>query len=138
MKKQIGIWLNTDKAVLVSLADGNESIHTIESQIESRERFPGEGKNYSRLGSMLVNPSKKITEKRKHQLHHYFDEILHNLEDASSIYLFGPSKTKKLFEKEMKEHHGFDQKVIEVENADKMTTNQLIAKVKDHFKGRAV
>lgn len=136
MKKQIGIWLNTDKAVLVSLSDGGESIHTIESQIESRERFPGEGKNYSRLGAMFVNPSKKLTERRKHQMHHYFDEILHNLEDASSIYLFGPSKTKNLLEKEIRNHHGFEHKMVEVENADRMTQNQLIARVKDHFKGR--
>lgn len=133
MKREIGIWLNSTKAILVDLNNGNQSVKTIESDIESRTRFPGEGKDFSRLGSMQVNPSKKQTNRKKHQLHHYFEEIIHNLEDASNIFIFGPSQTKNLFEKELKKHHNFHNKLIDIENSDKLTQKQLIAKVKDHF-----
>nr|WP_319398730.1 hypothetical protein [uncultured Carboxylicivirga sp.] len=134
MKREIGIWLNTNKAILVDLQNGIHTVKTIESNIESRNRFPGEGKNYSRLGAMQVNPSKKTTNRKKHQLHHYFNEIIQNIEDASNIFILGPSETKKLLEKELKNQHHFQHKVIETENSDKMTSNQLIAKIKDHFK----
>ncbi len=133
MKRQIGIWLNSTKAVLVNLTDGEESVKTIDSEIESRNRFPGEGKSYSRLGSMQVNPSKRLTNRKKHQLHHYFDEIIDNIGDASNVFIFGPSKTKNLFEKELKKHHLFSHKPIETESSDRLTQKQLVAKVKDHF-----
>jgi hypothetical protein len=131
--KHIGIWLDTDKAVLVSLTDGQESIKRIESEVEHRLRFPGEGKNYSRWGAQLINPSKRITNRKKHQLHHYFNEIISNLNDVNSVYLFGPSNTKKLLEKEIRKHHPIDKLPLDVESASKMTENQLIAKVKEHF-----
>lgn len=131
--KQIGIWLNSTKAILVDMTNGTHTVKTIESEVESRTRFPGEGKNYSRLGAMQVNPSKKHTNRKKHQLSHFFNEIMDNIEDASNIFIFGPSTTKNLLEKEIKRHHSFDNKVVETENADKLTPNQLIAKVKDHF-----
>ncbi|TAJ08066.1 hypothetical protein DMA11_21820 [Marinilabiliaceae bacterium JC017] len=134
MKKQIGIWLDTDKAVLISLTNGQESVKTINSDVEHRSRFPGEGKNYSRLGSMLVNPVKRATNRKKHQLHHYFDQIIKDLSGASSVYLIGPSNTKKLLAKEIKKHHPVEGIPIDLESADKMTDNQLLAKVKNYFK----
>ncbi len=133
MKREIGIWLNSTKAILVDINNGSKTVKTIESEIESRTRFPGEGKNYSRLGAMQINPSKKLTNRKKHQLHHYFEEIINNIEDASDLFIFGPSKTKNLLEKELKKHHQFQDKSIETENSDKLTQKQLIAKVKDHF-----
>nr|WP_321451616.1 hypothetical protein [uncultured Carboxylicivirga sp.] len=134
MKREIGIWLNTNKAILIDLQNSMHTTKTIESNIESRNRFPGEGKNYSRLGAMQVNPSKRTTNRKKHQLHHYFKEIMQNIEDASNIFILGPSETKKLLGKELKNQHLFQNKVIQTENADKMTHKQLIAKIKDHFK----
>lgn len=136
MERQIGIWLNSTKAIMVNLNDGKESIKTIDSDIESRTRYPGEGKNYSRLGSMQVNPSKRLTNRKKHQMHHYFNEIIQNIGDASNVFIFGPSQTKDLFEKELKKHHLFDHKQIEIESSDRLTHNQLIAKVKDHFENK--
>lgn len=133
MERQIGIWLNSTKAILVEMANGSETVRTIESEVESRTRYPGEGKNFSRLGSMQVNPSKKNTNRKKHQLHHYFDEIIDELEGAENIFIFGPSTTKNLLEKEIRKNSSFINKNISIENSDKMTQNQLIAKVKTHF-----
>lgn len=134
MKKQVGIWLDTDKAVLVSLLNGNEEVKTIKSQIDTRLRFPGERKPGARLGTMAADPTTKITNRKKQLLHHYFNDIIHSVSDATGILVFGPSKAKIELEKQLKKHHGFDHAHLDVESADKMTTRQLIAHVKKHFK----
>jgi hypothetical protein len=135
MKKEIGIWLNTDKAVLISLKDGqNESVVTFESEIETRTRIPGEGKPFSRLGNILAETSSRITNRRKQQMHQYFNKIIHSLDDETkALYLFGPSNAKIQLEKELKKNPIFLHKPVIIESADKMTERQMIAQVKSHF-----
>ncbi len=135
MKKQIGIWMNTDKAVLVKLLDGKEdTVQTIESNIESRPHNPREDKPGSKTGAVLLDLGKKMTHRKNHQMHDYFEKVMHSLNsDAGEIYLFGPSTTKKHFGKELKKHPEYSSKKVEVEPADKMTKPQMIAKVKKHF-----
>ena len=138
MEKKVGIWLDTDKAILISLLPDGENITTIESMIDTRTRFPGEGKAYHRLGSMFVNPSKRNTNRKKHQMHHYLGTIIKSVQDASDILIFGPSTTKIELEKEIKKLHDFNDKKISVVSADKMTQKQTIAFVKNHYKDKMV
>ncbi len=135
MKKQIGIWLNTEKAVLVSLLNGKqEEIQTIESKVESRPRYPGETKPNSGAGTILSGLDRKVTNRKKQQMHDYFENIMHAItDDAGEIYIFGPSSAKIHFEKELKRHPYFASKHMELDKADKMTTAQMIARVKKHF-----
>lgn len=135
MKKEIGIWLNTDKAVLISLKDGQrEQVVTLESEIKSRIRFPGESKPFSRLGNILAETSSRLTNRRKQQLHQYFNKIIHSLDDETKeLYLFGPSNAKIQLEKELRKNAVFSHKPVIIEPADKMTERQMIARVKSHF-----
>ncbi len=135
MKKQVGIWMNTDKAVLVSLLNGKEeNIQTIESEIESRSHNPREMKPGSRTGTVLMDVDKKMTQRKNHQMHEYFEKVMHSIaSDTGEIYIFGPANTKKHFEKELKKHAQFNALKLEIESADKMTQPQMVAKIKQHF-----
>jgi len=135
MKKQVGIWMNTDKAVLVSFLNGKEEeIQTIESEVESRPHNPRHEKPGSRTGTVLMDMDKKMTQRKNHQLHDYFERIMHLItSDTGEIFVFGPATTKKHFEKELKKHPEYSEKKLEVETADKMTEPQMIAKIKQHF-----
>lgn len=133
MEKGMGVWLDSEKAFLISFTDTGESIRKIESEVEHRVRFPGETKGFHRLGGMLSNPDKVHTERTKHQLSEYFNEVMHNLKDAERIYLFGPSVTKEWFEKEIKRDHALREKLIGIENADVITERQMIARTRDFF-----
>lgn len=140
MKKEIGIWLNRDKAVLISLKDGqSEQVMTLESEIESRTRIPGESKPFSRLGNILAETSGRLTNRRKQQMHQYLNKIIHSLDDeARELFLFGPSNAKIQLEKELKKNPVFARKTVILEAADKMTERQMIARVKDHFEKNEV
>ena len=135
MKKQVGIWMNTDKAVLVNLLNGKEEkIQTIESEVESRAHNPREEKPGSRTGTVLMDIDKKMTQRKNQQLHEYFERVINSITaEAGEIYLFGPANTKKHFEKKLKKHPGYSSAKLEVESADKMTQPQMIARVKQHF-----
>ncbi len=135
MKRQVGIWMNTDKAVLVNLLDGKEeNVQTIESDIEARPHNPGDNKPGARSGTILLDVDKKKTHRKNHQMHEYFEKVMDSISpDTDEIYLFGPANTKKHFEKELKKNSKINPQKLEVESADKMTQPQLIAQVKNHF-----
>ena len=83
MEKKVGIWLDSEKAYIISLIDGREKLEKIESNVESRVRYEGEKKSFSRIGGQLVNPQKKKTKRKKQQLQSYFQNILKKTKDAS-------------------------------------------------------
>lgn len=125
--------MDTDKAVLIDVANGREEMTTIESQIETRTRYTGEKKPHGKKASMLVNLPTKTTNRHKQQQHNYFNNIISCLHEASELYVFGPSLTKVEFEKELRKHHPLANMHIELENMGKLTERQMLAQVRTHF-----
>jgi hypothetical protein len=55
MKKQTGIWIDSTKAIIVSLEDGKEAVTEIQSELENRVYHDKEGiKEVSLLDSILT------------------------------------------------------------------------------------
>ncbi len=133
MEKNVGIWLDSEKAYIISLIDGREKLEKIESNVESRVRYEGEKKSFSRIGGQLVNPQKKKTKRKKQQLQSYFQNILKKTNDAGNIYIFGPAEAKIGLTKEYKKHKRLQNKVLKVEISDNLTKNQMIAQVREVF-----
>ncbi len=133
MEKKVGIWLDNEKAYIITLIDGNENVEKIESNVETRVRFKGETKSYSRLGGMFINPQKKKTKRKKQQLKKYFSNILSRTKDASGIYIFGPADAKTNLKKIYQKEKTFNNKLRKVEASNRLTENQMVAKVKEVF-----
>ncbi len=134
MKKNVGIWLDNEKAYIITLIDGNEKVEKIESNVETRVRIEGETKSYSRLGGMLINPQKKKTKRKNHQLKDYFNSIIRKAKGANGIYIFGPADAKTNLRKIVEQEKNLNKKLKRVEPSDRLTENQMIAKVKEVFK----
>ena len=134
MEKNVGIWLDNEKAYIITLVNGNERVEKIESNVETRVRYKGETKSYSRLGGMFINPQKKKTKRKNHQLRDYFNSILRRTRDANSIYIFGPAEAKKNLEKVYHKEKSLTNKLKRVESSDRLTENQMVARVKEVFK----
>ncbi len=133
MKKNIGVWLDTEKAYIITIDDSGIKLEKIESEIESRMRFEGETKAHSRMGNQLINPSTKITHKRRHQFKHYFENITNCLLEAEEIYLFGPAETKVHLAKHISKEPLLKDRIRKVESEDHLSENQMIACVKKEF-----
>ena len=133
MKKNIGVWLDTEKAYIITIEDNGARVDKIESEIESRLRFKGETKAYSRMGNQFINPATKITHKRRHQLKHYFESITDHLSDAEEIYLFGPAETKVHLAKHISKEPILKDRIRKIESEDHISEKQMIACVKKVF-----
>lgn len=134
MKKNIGIWIDTQKAVIIQLFEGTHNIKTIESNIETRERIPGESKKYGRFGGQYMTFEKNRENKKMEQTNQFIKILLNEIEDADAVVLFGPSIMKTIFEKEIKNNLNLIGKISGVFDADSLTENQIAAWVKDFYK----
>ncbi|PKP13843.1 MAG: hypothetical protein CVU08_03405 [Bacteroidetes bacterium HGW-Bacteroidetes-3] len=136
MKKNIGIWIDTSQAVIVELLNGEHTIKTIESNIETRERIPGESKKYGRFGGQYLTYEKNRENKKIAQTNQFLKILLQEIENCEAIVLFGPSIMKTIFEKEIKNNLNTIHKLVGVFDADSMTENQVVAWVKDFYKNK--
>jgi hypothetical protein len=124
MAKQIGLWIDHRKAVIVTLAEAGEEIRTIESGMEKRVRFKS-GRN-DELGS-----TEDIRERQFEQhLSRYYDDVIAAVREADSIHLIGPGEAKRELKSRL-ERAGLKNCVATVETADKMTDRQIAARVRE-------
>lgn len=132
MKKNIGIWIDSNQAVIIKLSNNKHSIKKIESLIDTRERVPGETKKYGRFGGQYITYEKNRKNRRNEQTNLYFKNLLKELNSCDSIVLFGPANMKSLLEKEILKNMQIADKLVGVYNSDSITDNQIVALVK-HF-----
>ena len=121
MKKEIGLWIDHRKAVIVLITDEGEEIKKIKSNMEKHVRFTSEdGRGEDVRDRQFDN-----------HLDSYYDKVITHLRDADSIQIFGPGEAKGELEKRI-EREGLKARIV-VETTDKMTDRQIAAKVKEHF-----
>jgi stalled ribosome rescue protein Dom34 len=65
-------------------------------------------------------------------LNKYYDRVIACIRDAESILIFGPGEAKGELQKRL-EHEALSGRVIGIETVDKMTNQQIAARVRQHF-----
>ena len=126
MKKQIGLWIDHRKAIIVILKDEGEELKKITSNMEKHVRF--------KSGNASEDGSTEDVRDRQfgNHLNNYYDEVVAAVRDADAIQIFGPGEAKGELEKHL-EHAGLKARTHAIETVDKMTDNQISAKVREHF-----
>lgn len=134
MKKNIGIWIDTKQAIIIKLSNDKHSVKIIDSDIETRERVAGESKKFGRFGGQYMTFDKNKLNKRNEQTNHFIKSLLKEIENCESVVLFGPSKMKNIFAKELSKNLQLTNKLMGVFNSKLLTENQMVAWVKDFYK----
>ena len=126
MKKEIGLWIDHRKAVIVIIKDGEEEIKKIKSNMEKHVHFSsGDG---SEDGS-----SEDVCDRQfQNHLKGYYDQIIACIRDADSIRILGPGEAtgelgKRIERERLKAH------ILPIETEHKMTDRQILAKVRERF-----
>jgi len=129
MGKKVGIWLDRNKAVIVSIAEGITGRAIITSDMEHYVLYskivPGDGASEDPRDRRFWN-----------HLGEYYDKIIANIRDAEQILIFGPEEAKYELQKYL-EAAGLAEHIISVEDAVKMTDLQITAKVEKRFPSRS-
>ena len=134
MKKQAGIWLDKEKAVVITLNDHGYNLKIIESEIETRERYDGETKKFGRFGSQFLNEETKKKRRVEVQTNKYLKRIFNNVKNVNEIVLFGPASLKRKLAELIKSNLVMADKLKAVKTSDNMTQNQMVAWVKKFYK----
>jgi stalled ribosome rescue protein Dom34 len=134
MKKQTGIWLDKEKAVVITLNDHGYQLKIIESDILTKERYDGEKKKFGRFGSQYLNQETKKKRRVEEQTVKYLKRIFNDVKNVNEIVLFGPASLKRKLAELIKSDSQMSEKLKAVKTADIMTQNQMVAWVKKFYK----
>jgi len=133
MKKKIGIWIDQREAILVSIEGGQTTVERIESHAESHFHPSGGWKAAGTSVAQSVSKEQKADERRKHQFHNFYQMVIKKAGKADNIFIFGPGEAKLGLAKEIEKIKGQHDRIAAVEACDRLTENQIVAKVKSFF-----
>jgi hypothetical protein len=125
VKKDIGLWIDHRKAVVVMVSDEGEEVKEITSYMEKRVRFAS--------GDSEDGSSEDVRDRQyASHLNSYYDDVIAVIRDGDSIQIFGPGEAKGELKRRL-ESKGFGECIESVETVDKMTDRQIAAKVRERF-----
>ncbi len=133
--KNYVVWIDKKKAVIGLFDESGAYNHsTLLSGIETRTRFPGEKSNKVRL--ITSKRTKETSEERRmdQELVLFCSKIVKQVQDASSLFIIGPSETKSVLKKILTGKKEFETIPVKVQNADKLTQAEIKTKAARHFK----
>ena len=129
MKKQVGLWIDRNKAVIVSIANSVEGRRIITSDMEHYVLYstvvPGDG-----------SPENIRDRRFWNHLGEYYAKIIEHIRDATEIMIFGPEVAKYELEKHL-ENEGLAIHIVSMEDAEKMSDLQIGIKVQKRFPVRS-
>jgi hypothetical protein len=125
MKKDIGLWIDHRKAVVVIVSDEGEEVREITSHMEKHVRYSDD-----------TSEGGSAEDVRDHQfgnrLSNFYDSVVAVIRDGDTVQIFGPGEAKGELKKRL-ENGGFKGHILAVETVDKMTDRQIAAKVRGRF-----
>ena len=127
MKREVGLWIDHRKAVIVSVTEKGEETYQIQSDMEKHVRYSGAAQE----DSAEDQRDNRFTG----HLNEYYDHVISRIRDAEAILIFGPGEAKVELQKRL-ERESLSGRVVGVETVDKMTDRQIAARVRQHFPER--
>ena len=129
MNKKVGLWLDHNKAVIVSISDTGEERRIITSKMDHYVRYsnsvPGDGS------------AEDVRDQRYwNHLGEYYDKVIAHVGDAKSILIFGPGNAKHELQKRL-ESEGMSDNIVSIDDADSLTDRQVAKRVRERFPARA-
>lgn len=121
-KNKLGIWMDYANAILIDL-DKNEITQTIVSDFD----FDTQTEALQRSENIMHNKERQMNES-------YYKEIGMEILKYDHVLLFGPTNARLELNNYLKDDSKFKEIQFDVQSADKMTDNEKVAFVRDHFK----
>lgn len=118
----VGLWIDHKQAVIVFVAGKDKEIKLINSNIKRPHRESGMAIRADDIDQRV------LTE----HLNNYYDEVILCLGNTEAILIMGAGEAKGELKKRI-EINSHKKHTIVVETVDKMSENQMVARVQKHF-----
>lgn len=130
--KQIGLWIDHKRAVILTLNDEDESLQVVESDIKRHGRYHGATHPRTPYSAQYQKGDDQLDNQFNESLNKYYEKVLVQLRGADAVLIFGPGEAKQELKRHL-EHHKNHIHIAGIESADKMTDRQIAAKVRKYF-----
>jgi hypothetical protein len=132
MKKEVGLWIDHRKVVIVKIENEVETIQEIKSNIEKHVRFSS-GTHSKNPDGLQGSTAEDMRDRQfEDHLGNYYDGIISLIRNSDAIWIFGPGEAKVELENHLK-RADLGGHIVGIETADKMTDPQISAKVRARF-----
>lgn len=125
MHKEVGLWIDHRKTVIVCVSHETEVITQITSDVGKHVRYSGVTEQ--------VQGEDQRDRRFSGHLGKYYDEVITHVRDAESIFILGPGEAKGELIKRL-QHENLAGHIVGVETVDKMTDHQIAARVRQQYR----
>jgi hypothetical protein len=132
MMKNIGLWIDHKKAVIVIQNEQGEDIQKIESGIGRHVRYRGASHPKSPYSAQYQQGDDQLDNKFTEQLNKFYEKVIELIRGAQAVLIIGPGEAKRELEKRIF-HAKVKVPIIDIVPADKLTDRQIAAKVRSYF-----
>jgi hypothetical protein len=129
--RNVGIWIDHTKAVIVFASADRVTVKTVESEVGPHARYSGRARYPTPDGAKAGRGEKKYEERYGQHLDRYYDEVISQLGQPEGLLIFGPGEAKLQLKKRLGRSKA--QRRVEVETTDELTDPQIVARVKEHY-----
>jgi len=136
MMKNIGLWIDHKKAIIVVQNDQGQDIQKIESGVGRHVSYRGASHPKSPYSAQYQQGDDQLDNKFTEQLNKFYDKVIAQIRAAEAVLIIGPGEAKLEFEKRLT-HEKVKVPIVGIEPADKLTDRQIAAKVRNYFQEAA-
>ena len=136
MMKNIGLWIDHKKAIIVVQNDQGQDIQKIESGVGRHVSYRGASHPKSPYSAQYQQGDDQLDNKFTEQLNKFYDKVIAQIRAAEAVLIIGPGEAKLEFEKRLS-HEKVKVPIVGIEPADKLTDRQIAAKVRNYFQEAA-
>jgi hypothetical protein len=132
MMKNIGLWIDHKKAIIVIQSEQGEDMQQIESGVGRHVPYRGAPHPRSPYSAQYQQGDDQLDNKFTEQLNRFYEKVIAQLRGAEAVVIFGPGEAKGELEKRIA-HEKVNIQILGIEPADKLTDRQIAAKVRNYF-----
>ncbi len=132
MTKNIGLWIDHKKAIIVIQGEQGEDIQKIESGVGRHVSYRGAPHPRSPYSAQYQQGDDQLDNKFTEQLNKFYEKVIDLIRGAQAVLIIGPGEAKRELEKRIL-HEKVKVPIMGIVPADKLTDRQIAAKVRSYF-----
>lgn len=132
MSLNVGVWIDHQKAIVVSCSESRDEITQIDSNIEKQVRSASGSRAKHADNPQRIAPEDTLERKFRQHLRDFYTRVIEHFNVANAIMIMGPGEARMELKKQVRSKDVLA-KIVAVEPADKMTPPQVKARVREFF-----
>ncbi len=133
LAEKIGLWIDHEKAFIVTVEAGSETVHEVTSDVGKHVREHGGTRGGAAYSPQHGSAGNQDDRRYYQHLTEFYDRVIERLKNAEKVLIIGPGEAKGELAKRIGESKVLRDRVAAVEPSDKLTQPQLVAKVREYF-----